>query len=163
MAQAACRELVVIVPETAKSAATILTLGAHNIVMGPTSDLGPIDPQILVSDRGFVSAKDLIEAVDNALDDVAIRPDTYPLHAAMLAGIDSTSVQFARSALSSTDELAEQAIGSNPDRTQQDTAELCAMVHRPLIEQPKTHTAVIGSNEARQAGLPVRELHADDQ
>lgn len=138
------RELVVIVPELAKSAATILALGAHSIVMGPTSDLGPIDPQILVSDRGFFSAKDLIEAVNSALDDVAARPDTYPLHAAMLAGIDSTAVQFARSALASTDELAEQAIGSNPDRTRQDIEELCAMIRRPLIDQPKTHSAVIG-------------------
>jgi len=50
-----------------------------------------------MSDRGFVSAKDLIEAVNSALDD-ATRPDTYPLHAAMLAGIDSTVVQFARAA-----------------------------------------------------------------
>ncbi|MGH3812034.1 MAG: SDH family Clp fold serine proteinase [Pseudonocardiaceae bacterium] len=163
MAQAACRELVVIVPEMAKSAATILALGAHTIVMGPTSDLGPIDPQILVSDRGFFSAKDLIEAVNSALDDVATRPDTYPLHAAMLAGIDSTAVQFARSALASTDELAEQAISSNPDRTPQDIEELCAMVRRPLIDQPKTHSAVIGSSEARQAGLPVRKLEADDE
>jgi hypothetical protein len=88
--------------------------------MGPISDLGPIDPQVLVSDRGYVSAKDLIEAVDNALDDVANRADTYPLHAAMLAGIDSTAVQFARSALASTDELAKQAISSNPDRTPDD-------------------------------------------
>ncbi len=155
MTQAACRELVVIVPEMAKSAATILALGAHTIVMGPTSDLGPIDPQILVSERGFVSAKDLIEAVNSALDDVATRPDTYPLHAAMLAGIDSTAVQFARSALASTDELAEQAIGSNPDRTRRDIEKLCARIHRPLIGQPKTHSAVIGSTEARQAAPSV--------
>ncbi|MGQ0779252.1 MAG: SDH family Clp fold serine proteinase [Pseudonocardiales bacterium] len=161
MAQAACRELVVIVPEMAKSAATILALGAHSIVMGPTSDLGPIDPQILMADRGFVSAKDLIEAVNSALDDVATRPDTYPLHAAMLAGIDSTAVQFARSALASTDELAEQAIGSNPDRTRQGIRKLCMRIHRPLIDQPKTHSAVIGSGEARKAGLPVVELEAD--
>jgi hypothetical protein len=153
---------VVIVPELAKSAATILALGAHSIVMGPTSDLGPIDPQVLVSDRGYVSAKDLVEAVDSALDDVAERPDTYPLHAAMLADIDSTAVQFARSALASTDELAKQAIGSNPDRTDEDIAKLCDMVHQPLIDQPKMHSAVVGSREALQAGLPVRELDADD-
>jgi hypothetical protein len=130
--------------------------------MGPTSDLGPIDPQVLVSERGYVSAKDLIEAVDSALDDVAGRPDTYPLHAAMLAGIDSTAVQFARSALDSTDELAKQAISSNPDRTYQDIEKLCEMIHQPLISQPKTHSAVVGSREALQAGLPVCELDGGD-
>jgi len=162
MAQASCRELVVIVPEMAKSAATLLALGAHSVVMGPTSDLGRIDPQILLTDRGFVSAKDLVETVSSALSDVAARPDTYPLHAAMLAGIDSTAVQLARSALDGMDELAEQAIGSNPDRTRQDIRNLCTKISRTLIARYKTHSVVIGSSEARKAGLPVRALEADD-
>ena len=40
-AQARCRRLTVIVPEQAKSAGTLIVLGGHNILMGPTSDLGP--------------------------------------------------------------------------------------------------------------------------
>lgn len=162
MAQEACRKLVVLVPEIAKSAATILALGAHEIVMSSSSDLGPIDPQVLVADRGWVSAKDLIAAVDNALQDVAVREDTYPLHVAMLAGVDSTTVEFARSALESTGELAEQAIVSNPDRTSEDVAAMCAIIKDPLISGPRSHTAVIGSREAERAGLPVRELRSDD-
>lgn len=162
MAQAACRELVVLVPESAKNAATILALGAHRIVMSSTSDLGPIEPQGLIGGRGFMSAKDLISAVDGALRDVAERPDTYPLHAAMLAGIDSPAVEFARSALGSTSELARQAIGSNPDRSPDDIERLCDQVRDPLIDQPKSHSAVVGSREAEQAGLTVRELAASD-
>ena len=130
--------------------------------MGPTSDLGPIDPQVLIGDRGFVSAKDLIAAVDNALRDVADRADTYPLHAAMLAGIDSTAVEFARSALASTDELAEQAIASNPDRTAKEVARMYQVIQDPLISSPKSHSAVVGNREAKRAGLPVRELKLDD-
>lgn len=47
-----CREhctdkLSVIVPFMAKSAATLLAIGTDEIVMGPPSELGPIDPQIL--------------------------------------------------------------------------------------------------------------------
>lgn len=68
----------------------------------------------------------------------------------------------ARSALDSTGELAEQAIASNPDRTQEDIEKLCATVRRPLIDEPQTHSAVVGSREARRAGLPVRELEADE-
>lgn len=44
-----CHELTVVVPDQAKSAATLLALGAHHIAMGPTSDLGPVDPQIQVN------------------------------------------------------------------------------------------------------------------
>jgi hypothetical protein len=58
--------------------------------------------------------------------------------------------------------FAEQAIGSNPDRSQEDIKKLCAAVSLPLIDQPKTHTAVVGSREALRAGLPVCELEAED-
>src|SRR3712207_4525437 len=44
-AQARCRELTVIIPDQAKSAGTLLAMGAHSILMGPPSDLGPVDPQ----------------------------------------------------------------------------------------------------------------------
>lgn len=158
MAQAASSRFVVLVPESAKSAATILALGAHELLMGPTSDLGPIDPQVLLGDRGFVSAKDVITAVDRALEEVAAKPDTFPLHAAMLGGIDAPSVQFARSALARTADLAQQAISSNPDRTDAEIAELCAAISEPLITSPSTHGALIGASEAKQAKLPVREL-----
>jgi hypothetical protein len=41
----------VIVPHYAKSAATLLALGADELVMGPPSELGPIDPRITVKDN----------------------------------------------------------------------------------------------------------------
>lgn len=158
MAQAVSKRLVVVVPESAKSAATILALGAHEIIMGPTSDLGPIDPQILVQDRGFVSAKDLIAAVDRAMKEVEERPNTYPLQAAMLGGIDATTVQFARSALSRTADLAKQAIASNPDRSSEEIKALHSKIDKPLIKAPHSHGALIGAEEAKVAGLPVTEL-----
>ena len=37
-----------IVPGKAKSAATMVCFGAAKILMGPTSELGPIDPQISI-------------------------------------------------------------------------------------------------------------------
>jgi len=163
MAQDSCRKFVLLVPDFAKSAATILGLAAHQIVMGPTSDLGPIDPQVLIGGRGYVSAKDLIAAVDVALTDVAARPDTFPLHAAMLGGIDETQVQFARSALARTDELAKQALSSQPDRTEEDVLTLFTSVSGELITTPNTHGAVVGSVEADRAGLPVISLSPGDQ
>jgi len=161
MAQAVCKRLIV-VPEIAKSAATILALGSHEILMGMTSDLGPIDPQILLPRRGFVSAKDLVAAVEQALQDVSQRPDTYPLHAALLGGIDTTAVQFARSALLRTDDLVRQAISSNPDRTAREIATLCRKIKGPFVEKPRAHGAVVGADEAITAGLPVRKLAPTD-
>lgn len=164
MAQAACDSFVVVVPEIAKSAATILTLGADEVIMGPTSDLGPIDPQIFLPDRGFVSAKDLIASVTRAIEEVDRRPNTYPLVTAMLAGIDVTAVEFARSALGRTDDIARQAIASNPRRGAEAVEAMLAAIQGPLISEPRSHGAVIGASEANRFGLPVRELrHADPQ
>ncbi len=61
-------DLKVIVPEFAKSAATIVCLGADEILMGYCSELGPIDPQMSVPDAQgniqFRSAHAIIESVD---------------------------------------------------------------------------------------------------
>ncbi len=38
----------VIIPHMAKSAATMISLGAKNVVMSDTSELGPIDPQVII-------------------------------------------------------------------------------------------------------------------
>lgn len=53
----------VIVPNLAKSAATLIALGADVIVMGPPSELGPIDPQVFNPTAGYpISAQDFIDA-----------------------------------------------------------------------------------------------------
>lgn len=61
--------------DQAKSAATLIALGAHHLLMGPTSDLGPIDPQFRIA-RGegrddLVAAEDVVAAVESALDAVS--------------------------------------------------------------------------------------------
>lgn len=154
-AQARCAKLTVIVPDYAKSAATLLVLGAHEILMGPTSDLGPVDPQFQLSDFDLVSAKDMIAAVERALNDVADRPDTYPLHASLLADVGALKVEQARSALARTDDLVREALSSLPERSSDEVDELVQRLHEPLIEAPKEHAAIFSASYARELGLPV--------
>jgi hypothetical protein len=154
-AQARCRHLTVIVPDQAKSAATLLALGAHKILMGPTSDLGPVDPQFPFGEYDLVSAKDIIAAVERALADVAERPDTYALHSAMLSEVNALKVEQARSALARTDDLLREALQSNPDRSEDETEALAKALHEPLIDAPKDHAAIFGAKYARELGLPV--------
>jgi ClpP class serine protease len=73
----------VIVPDQAKSAATLLALGAHHILMSKISDLGPIDPQFF-HNNALVSAKDIIETVDTAAERVQNAPNTYPIYASSM-------------------------------------------------------------------------------
>lgn len=63
----------VIVPNMAKSAATLIALGADEIVMGYCSELGPIDPQKQISAGGNpqqVSAQSFINARKQLFDDL---------------------------------------------------------------------------------------------
>lgn len=158
-AQARCRELTVIVPDQAKSAGTILALGAHRILMGPVSDLGPIDPQIQIADGTLMSAKDIIAAVDEATERVQSAPETYALHASLLADVTALMVQQARAALARTDDLLEEALKANGGRSPEEVAALRTSLAKPLITAAKSHGAVFGIEEAIAAGLPAE--HAD--
>lgn len=158
-AQSRCRELTVIVPDQAKSAGTIVVLGAHCVLMGPTSDLGPVDPQFpQPNGRGLYAAKDLIAAVDHAEQAIANNPDSYPLHAALLADVTAVMVQQARSALGRTEDLVREALASNPDRSKEEVDRIAAALKEKLIDLPRDHGAVFGAQDARAAELPVLQV-----
>jgi hypothetical protein len=157
-AQARCRELTIVIPDQAKSAGTLLTMGAHHIVMGPTSDLGPVDPQFPQQDGSLISAKDIIAAVDDAAAKVQAAPATYPIYAALLGEVSALKVQQARSALARSADLVEEALRSNPDRIEKEVKELKARLKAPLIEAKQSHAAIFGAKDAAKAGLPVIEV-----
>ncbi len=65
----------VIVPDYAKSAGTLMALGADCVVMSNTSELGPIDPQVILADG---NGNRIRHSVQNYLD-------AYDAHTAALA------------------------------------------------------------------------------
>lgn len=67
-------KLRVIVPNIAKSAATVFALGADQILMGYCSEIGPIDPQVPIVVSGmtqWVSAFAFVEARDKLMEQIA--------------------------------------------------------------------------------------------
>lgn len=71
--------LYVIVPDRAKSAATLLALGASKIIMSGTSELGPIDPQVPRFDQygncEWISVFDYLDAYEKAANDLKTSPE----------------------------------------------------------------------------------------
>ena len=161
-AQSRCRELTVMVPDAAKSAGTLLAIGAHHILMGPSSDLGPIDPQFYLN-GDLVAAKDIIAAVDDAAQRVQNAPDTYPLYASLLSNLTALIVQQARSALDRSEDSLLEALQSNPDRSPEEATALRDRLKDSLITGPSTHGAIFGTKDALEAGLPIVEadLHSE--
>ncbi len=152
--QARCREFTVIVPNQAKSAATLLALGAHHIMMAPHSDLGPVDAQIVLGER-LVAAKDIIAAVDSADAKVDANPDTYPFHVSMLAELTSIMVQEARAALARSQDLLEEALRSNPDRSGEEVSSLSNALKDLLVDRSQTHAALFSADDGLKVGLPI--------
>jgi Serine dehydrogenase proteinase len=153
----------VIVPNQAKSAGTLLAMGAHHILMGPASDLGPVDPQFQTPERGLYSAKDLIAAVTNAETAIAANPATYPLHASLLSDFTAVMVQQARSALARTTDVVKEALRSNPERKDAEVDQLAEDMREPLIDLPHDHGAVFGAADAARVGLPVLAVDPRDE
>ena len=155
--QARCENLTVIVPDRAKSAGTLLAMGAHKILMGPTSDLGPVDPQLQIPDTHYwVAAKDLLAAVDSALEQVHNQPHSYPLLASLLGDVNFLMYQQAQSAIEHADDLIKSAIlSSHPDYEEKELEMLVEKLSNSFITAPKVHGAMFGVKEAAAAGLPV--------
>ena len=150
-----CRQLTVIVPNQAKSAGTLFVLGADGIYMGPTSDLGPIDPQFQLPNGSLAPGKAIIAAVDEAERRVQENPQTYPLHASLLSDISGLMVQEARDALSRTGDLLKEALASVPGRSAADVERLAGLIDDRLISAPTNHGATVSAHDAKEIGLPV--------
>ncbi|MBB5353678.1 hypothetical protein HNR46_003939 [Haloferula luteola] len=74
-------KFVVVIPRRAKSAATLITLGADEIHMGSMSELGPIDPQL-----GHIPALSLTNALTTIAKMVGEHPGSAEMFAQYLKG-----------------------------------------------------------------------------
>lgn len=103
----------VIVPDYAKSAGTLIALGADSIVMSDTSELGPIDPQIVMADhngnRVAHSVKNYIDAYKQY--ETALTKDPTDVTAQlMLSKLDPATVQLFESVMVRARRFAEKLL-----------------------------------------------------
>ncbi|WP_316670269.1 ATP-dependent Clp protease proteolytic subunit [uncultured Propionibacterium sp.] len=157
--QQRCRELTVIVPDMAKSAATIVCLGAHHILMGPGGDLGPIDPQMLFlggdgKRTAAASAKEIVAAVAEAEERIKVNPDSFTLFASLLSDVNMLMVEQAKAALSRSEALMQEALRAQ-GREEEEVEALASKLKEPLIDAPSSHSAVISVDHAVDYGLPA--------
>jgi hypothetical protein len=136
--QSTVKDLRVVVPNSAKSNGTVICLAGREIVMGPTSELGPIDPSI----QGIpctILAEDPIKA------------SNYPLHRMGVLGIAQTK-KLAKSLLQSG-----MMAGIDETRIEQTVS---ALASRDVFF---SHGSVIDHREAASLGLKVNFLDGDDE
>lgn len=135
-------DLRVIVPRRAKSNGTVIAFCGSSIVMGNDSELGPIDPNIVLN--GTPIPCDFIVKAAGQFNDPLV-------------------VQFAHSAIKQTRKLAKQLLGSGMLSGTND-AELEKMLDKLATrDQYHSHGSVIDATEAGSLGLKVEHLPPDSE
>lgn len=100
----------VVVPDFAKSAGTLMVLGADFVVMSDTSELGPIDPQIIVADGNGNRIRRPVQSYLDAYDEHTAKLEKEPGNVAaqiMLGKLDPSTVKLFQAVQSRARQFAE--------------------------------------------------------
>lgn len=149
-----------IVPERAKSAATMLCFGASKIIMSCVSELGPVDPQVLIPERNMrFSVYNLVKSYET-LFEKAVGDTTGNLqpYLQQLDRYDEREIEEFRQALSlSTDisiKILESGMMKGIERSK--IGDKIKVFLTP--EETKTHGRPIYKDEAIKCGLQIESI-----
>jgi len=148
-------EFRVIVPDLAKSAGTLMALGANRIIMSETSELGMIDPQFPMKD---VHGNEFMHSVTQYLEsyeqhcETMRRSPSDPVALLMLDGFDAKTVKKFQGIRDRVRTFAE-------DMLKRQGAPASSISHELMSSSRwKTHGQPIGHASAKQIGLAVEYL-----
>ena len=166
-----CKHFRVIIPNRAKSAATMIALGADEILMGPSSEIGPIDAQVPVVVEGiprYVSAQSFIDARDALLgqykEALAKKEDAQPI-LQMIASLDIPFIEECQRMMDFGRDVVRDLLGKYMLARSKDKVSKIDKIVEMLssVKKHKVHGRFISGNTARrELGLNVRLLAKDD-
>jgi hypothetical protein len=159
------QSLRVIVTERAKSAATLIALASNEIVMSDTSELGPIDPQIVIptpTGRMMYPAQSFLDGLRRIMDETQQAGALNPVYFPILSNLNPALIDFCVKAIERSKQFArnwlEQCMcHQNPNKAEQIASQLCD------AQRYASHGAVIDWKEAKALGLKVRYVRPTDR
>lgn len=158
----------IIVPIYAKSAATLFCFGSDEIIMSDTSELGPIDPQMVRQDLAtgkiqVLPAHAYIDSYNNMVSKINNRGKLLPADIPILSNIDIAFINRCEKAVDHSQKLAEKWLakymfkGIN-DKKAADIAKYFAR-DKGLL----SHAQVVTWKEAQEKGLSVKYLSREEK
>ncbi len=172
------KEFRVIVPNMAKSAATIIALGADKIVMGYCSELGPIDAQKFINIGGItqqLSAQSFISARDNLLKELNRAKSKGKEYIGYLQQLSSSTVEPAfieecKRELNFAIDLVKKWLpqymlkNKNPKWTSTKLKRRATAIAKNLSSADKrfAHGRMIGPQECEDLGLNIQPLAKEE-
>jgi ATP-dependent protease ClpP protease subunit len=153
------KDIEVIIPTFAMSAGTMISLASDRIIMGKSSQLGPIDPQISISGK-FVSARAIVDQFEKAKTEISADTKLAHLWAPILQTLGPALLVESQNALDYGERmvaswLEERMFSRTANRAQK--AQAVAKYFNDASNH-KSHGRRIDSSEARQQGLNVMPL-----
>jgi ClpP class serine protease len=148
-----------IVPGKAKSAATMICFGASRIIMGPSSELGPVDPQLIFRSedgtRKQFSAHNLVNSYDSLFSRAVDTQGHLEPFLQQLQNYDERDIQEFRSIIELAEDISIRTLKSGMmSRMNEDT--IRKRIERFLTpKQTKSHGRPIFRGEATDCGLQV--------
>lgn len=155
-----------IVPAKAKSAATMICFGASKIFMGPSSELGPVDPQLIHGDRGVrrqFSVFNLVKSYETLFQKAVAAEGNLQPFLQQLNNYDEREIEEFRSLLALTDDYAVRTLKSGM-MSSLDEATIRDRVSMFIApETKKVHGRPIFRDEALQCGLAVESVDESEE
>lgn len=153
--------IAVLIPYVAYSAATILALGADEIIMHPYSNLGPVDPQLNVAhknaggipERLQFSSEDLVNYIEFVRKDIGITDQQHLIEAAtpLISDVGALSIGNAKRGQRLSLSLSEKMLGWHLKDT-----EKIKSISKALNSSYYHHGYAVGRKEAIDIGLTVK-------
>jgi hypothetical protein len=150
----------VIVPGKAKSAGTMICFGASKIFMGPTSELGPIDPQLQEGTQVF-SAFNIVASYRELFEKAVKEEGNLEPYLQQLQHYDEREIAELQSQLELSEDIAARVLASG---MMKGTAKKTILKNIKMFltpEQTKTHGRPIYRDEAKNCGLNIDAAEAD--
>jgi hypothetical protein len=156
-------EYVALVPSRAKSAATMICLGASKIVMSKTSELGTVDPQVAIKEKDKVSRfsiYNIVKSYENLFDRVVKESGHLEPYLQQLSNYDEREIAEYKTALTLSDDIAVRALKGCmlKDMAEADIKKKIGIFLIPETKA-KVHGRPISAEDAINCGLNV-ELKA---
>ena len=149
----------------------MMALGADSILMGPTSELGPIDPQVLTYNSAgqpiWRPAQSYLDGLEQIRKSVAEEikntgnPQLNPTYYPLLSQLDPALLDWCAKALNRAAEFAEKWLSRHMLKEQPDVAK---QVAQRLVDARKyqSHGMVINWKDAEELGLKIVRLKEEE-
>lgn len=157
-------EFDVIIPDKAKSAATMVAFGSSKIIMSSTSELGPIDPQIQLIEGDTIKwfpLFNIVESYNKLFKDATRVQGNIEPYLQQLSIYDPREIKTFQDAIALADDIAVRALASGMMKGKKNIKKNIANFLTP--KTTKDHGRAIYIEEAKKSGLMIEEWDLLDE